>query len=90
MPYYSACNPYFRANAKLFGATDFIAELLLQLPERRARLIRRYGLYSSRAGGTWLRKPHLVPLAPEGWKQDQAAQNAVRIGLVKEAIRPLY
>jgi hypothetical protein len=35
-------------------------------------------------GGTWLRKPHLVRLAPEGWRQDHAAQGALRIGYVDE------
>jgi hypothetical protein len=82
--YYSAYNPYFRANAKLFRASDFIAELLQHLPDSRIRLIRRYGLYSSRSRGTWLRKPHLVRLAPEGWKQDHTAQSAVRIGSLDE------
>jgi hypothetical protein len=55
--------------------------LLQHLPDPRLRLIRRYGLYSSRSRGTWLRKPHLVRLAPEGWRQEHAAQEAVRIGL---------
>ena len=64
--YYTAYNPYFRTNAKLFSATDFIAELLQHLPGCRAGLIRRYGLYSSRSRGIWLRKPHLVRLATEG------------------------
>ena len=44
-------------------------------------MIRRYGLCSSRSRGTWLRKPYLVRLAPEGWRQDRVAQEAVRIGL---------
>ncbi|MBE3063589.1 MAG: transposase, partial [Spirochaetes bacterium] len=52
--YYTAYNPYFRTNhraghctaAKLFCATDFIAELLQHLPDYRSRVIRRYGLYS--------------------------------------------
>ena len=69
-------HPYFRTNAKLFSATDFIAEQ--HLPDPRLRLIRRYGLYSSRSRCTWLRKPHLVRLAPEGWRQDHAAQAALR------------
>jgi hypothetical protein len=43
----------------------------------QARLIRRYGWYSSRSRGIWLRKPHLVRLAPEGWKQDHTAQAAL-------------
>jgi hypothetical protein len=79
--YHTAYNPYFHTNRKLFRATDFIAELLQHLPDPRLRLIRRYGLYSSRSRGTWLRKPHLVRLAPEGWRQEHAAQEAVRIGL---------
>ena len=79
--YHTAYNPYFHTNLKVFRATDFIAELLQHLPEPRLRLIRRYGLYSSRSRGTWLRKPHLLRLAPEGWRQDHAAQEAVRIGL---------
>ena len=29
--YHTAYNPYFRTNAKLFSATDFIAELLQQV-----------------------------------------------------------
>jgi len=82
--YYSAYNPYFRTNLKVFRATDFIAELLQHLPGSRVRLIRRYGLYSSRSRGTWLRNPYLVRLAPEGWRQDHAAQNALCIGLVDQ------
>jgi hypothetical protein len=78
--YHTAYNPYFRTNQKLFRATDFIAELLQHLPDPRLRLIRRYGLYSSRSRGTWLRKSHLVRLAPEGWRQEHAAQEAVHIG----------
>jgi hypothetical protein len=50
--YHTACNPYFRNNRKVFRATDFVAELLQQLPDPRRRLIRRYGLYSSRSRGT--------------------------------------
>jgi len=76
--------PLFGTNLKDFRATDFISELLQHLPNPRVRLIRRYGLYSSRSRGTWLRMPHLVRLAPEGWKQDHAAQTALRIGPLEE------
>jgi hypothetical protein len=82
--YRTAYNPYFRTNLKAFRATDFIAELLQHLPDPRLRLIRRYGLYSSRSRGTWLRKPHLVRLAPEGWRQDHSTQWAFPIGPVDE------
>jgi len=57
-----------------FPAADFIAELLQHLPDCRARLIRRYGLYSPRSPGIWLRKPHLAPLTPQGWKQNHLSQ----------------
>ena len=50
--YHTTYNPYFRTNRKLFRATDFIAELLQHLPDPRWRLIRRYGLYSSRSRST--------------------------------------
>lgn len=69
-----------RTNTKLLSATDFIAELLQLLPDCRTRWIRRYGLYTSRSRGTWLRKPPLVRLAPEGWKQDHLSQSPVPIG----------
>jgi len=78
--YHTVYNPYFHTNLKVFRATDFIAELLQHLPDPRLRLIRRYGLYSSRSRGTWPRKPYLVRLAPEGWRQNQAVPPALRIG----------
>jgi len=63
--YHTAYNPYFHTNLKVFRATYFIAELLQHLPDPRLRLIRRYGLYSSRSRGSWPRKLHLVRLAPQ-------------------------
>jgi hypothetical protein len=62
--YRSEYNPYFRTNSKLFPATEFLVEVLQHLPDAGARLIRRYGLYSSRSRGTWSRKPHLLRLVP--------------------------
>ncbi len=49
--------------------TDFIAELTAH--------IRRYGLYASRARGTWSRQPHLVRLAGQAWR---AAHPAAAVG----------
>jgi hypothetical protein len=57
-----------------------LAEVLQHLPDSRCRLIRTYGLYSSRTHGTWLRQPHLLRLAPEGWKRDHQPQPCLRIG----------
>jgi hypothetical protein len=40
----------------------------------RAHLVRRYGSYSSRSRGTWIGKPWLVRLAPEGWLLQHSQQ----------------
>jgi hypothetical protein len=45
--YRSEYNPYFKTNVKLFPALEFLVQLLQHLPEPRAHLVRRYGLYSS-------------------------------------------
>jgi DNA-directed RNA polymerase subunit RPC12/RpoP len=37
-------------------------------------------LYSSRSRGTWSRKPYLVRLAPEGWKEQHALQSVSHLG----------
>ena len=78
--YQSEYNPYFRTNSRLFPATEFLVEVLQHLPDAGARLIRRYGLYSSRSRGTWSAKPHLTRLAPEGWQRDHQPLPAVRLG----------
>ncbi len=40
---------------------------------RSSARARRYGLYSSRSRGTWSRKPYLLRLAPEGWKEQHGS-----------------
>jgi hypothetical protein len=70
--YRSEYNPYFKTNARLFPALEFLVQLLQHLPDPRTHLLRRYGLYSSRSRGTWSRKPWLVRLAPGGWLQQHA------------------
>jgi len=82
--YQSEYNPYFRTNSKLFPATEFLVELLQHLPDAGARLIRRYGLYSSRSRGTWSRKPYLVRLAPDGWKEQHKPQSTLQLGETHE------
>ena len=78
--YRSEYNPFFRTNARLFPAVEFLVQLLQHLPDPRTRLIRRYGLYSSRSRGTWARKPYLVRLAPKGWRQEHEQASAVHLG----------
>ena len=45
--YRSEYNPYFKTNAKLCPALEFLVQLLQPLSDARAHLVRRYGLYSS-------------------------------------------
>jgi hypothetical protein len=47
--YRSEYNPYFKTNARLFPALEFLVQLLQHLPDARTHLVRRYGLYSSRS-----------------------------------------
>jgi hypothetical protein len=76
--YRSEYNPYFKTDSRLFPDVEFLVQLLQHLPDARTRLIRRYGLYSSRSRGTWMRKPWLTRLAPEGWVE-QHEQPALRL-----------
>lgn len=82
--YRPPCSEYFRTDTKIFPAVEFLVELLQHLPDSRSRLLRAYGLYSSRARGTWARSPQLLRLAPEGWKRDHPAQPSLRIGPPEE------
>ena len=60
-------------------AEDVPTPLAQHLPDSRCRLIRTCGLYSSRARGTWCRQPHLVGLAPAGWKRNHPPEPSLRI-----------
>jgi len=53
------------------------AERVFAVQTARAR---RHGLYSSRSRGTWLRKPHLVRLAPKGCKEQHTPQSILHVG----------
>ena len=90
--YRSEYGPYFKTNQKLFPAIEFLVDLLQHLSDSGDHLIpwaaagrspagaRRYGLYSSRSRGTWSRKPYLVRLAPEGWKEQHGSQCTPQLG----------
>ncbi len=77
--YRSPYSDFFKTDTKVFPAVRFLAEVLQHLPDSRCRLIRTYGLYSSRARGTWSRQPHLVRLAPEGWKHNHPPQPSASV-----------
>ena len=82
--YRSEDNPYLHTDSQLFPATEFLVEVLQQLPDPGSRLIRRYGLYSSRSRGTWSRQPHLARLAPEGWQKKHQEQPALHLGTASQ------
>jgi hypothetical protein len=82
--YRAPYSDYFHTDTKVFPAIEFLVEVLQHLPDSRSRLIRTYGLYSSRTRGTWSRCPHLLRLAPKGWTRDHPPQPSVRIGPPEE------
>ena len=77
--YRAPYSDYFRTDSKIFPPTAFLAELLQHLPDARNRLIRCYRLYSSRARGTCSHTPHLLPLAPEGWRHNHPPRPTLRL-----------
>ena len=67
---YTASNDFFKGKIKTFTAIQFISELTQHIPPKACQYIRRYGLYASRTKGRWPEKPHVLRLAPEGWKKE--------------------
>ena len=67
---YTASNDFFKGKIKTFTAIQFISELTQHIPPKACQYIRRYGLYASRTKGRWPDKPHVLRLAPEGWKKE--------------------
>jgi hypothetical protein len=48
-----------------------LLELTQHIPPRGLQYIRRYGLYASRTKGKWSNMPHVMRLAPAGWKSER-------------------
>jgi hypothetical protein len=70
--YHTPYNPYFKQNPSLWSATDFIAHLTPFIPPWGVRSIHHFGLYSSRCKARWHLLPHIVRVAPQGWRQSHA------------------
>ena len=90
--FHTKYNKYFKENLKVFTAEDFISELTQHVPPPRKRLIRYYGLYSSRSRQKWKEWEHVARHAPDGWKEahlddyaeekkDDPAENEISVGL---------
>jgi hypothetical protein len=68
---YTSDNDFFKGKIESFPVTRFLVELTQHIPPRGSQYIRRYGLYSSRTKGKWPDIPHVVRLAPAGWKAER-------------------
>ena len=78
---YTSDNDFFKGKIESFPVTRFLLELTQHIPPRGSQYIRRYGLYApqrrwygipaSRTKGKWPEMPHVMRLAPAGWKAEQ-------------------
>jgi hypothetical protein len=66
--YYTSDNEFFKGKIESFPVTRFLLELTQHVPLRGSQYVRRYGLYASRTKGKWPDMPHVMRLAPAGWK----------------------
>ena len=75
---YTPANDFFKGKIETFPVMRFLLELTQHIPPRGSQYIRRYGLYASRTKGTWPEMPHVMRLAPTGWKSEhlQASESA--------------
>ena len=67
--YHSTYNPYLGENLKVWDALDFLALATSFIPPQGVRLIRYFGLYSSRSRWKWPLWQHVAAHAPLGWKR---------------------
>ena len=69
--YYTSDNEFFKGKIESFPVTRFLLELTQHIPPRGSQYVRRYGLYASRTKGKWPDMPHVMRLAPAGWKAER-------------------
>jgi len=79
---YKSDNEFFQEKTEIFSVMRFLLELTQHIPPRGSQYIRRYGLYASRTKGKWPDIPHVVRLAPAGWKAERLQ--------VSESLQPAY
>jgi hypothetical protein len=68
---FTSHSEFFKGKTETFAVTRFFLELTPHIPPKGCQYIRRYGLYASRTKGKWSDKPHVVRLAPAGWKKER-------------------
>ena len=74
--YCSDFNPAIGDSTKVWNVRDFIAAATLFTPPQGVRLIRFYGLYSSRSRWRWPQWEYLARHAPQGWKTTHGVSDA--------------
>ena len=67
-------NGFFDGKVETFKGFEFVDQLVAHLPPRRAQLVRRYGIYSSRVRSKWVDMPKITRFAPEGWTKAHEAE----------------
>jgi hypothetical protein len=67
-------NGFFDGKVETFKGFEFVDQLVTHLPPRRAQLVRRYGIYSSRIRSKWVDMPKITRFAPEGWTKAHEAE----------------
>jgi hypothetical protein len=68
---YTSDNEFFQGKTEAFSVSRFLLEMTQHIPPRGSQYIRRYGLYASRTKGIWPDMPHVMRLAPAGWKAER-------------------
>ena len=73
---YTSNNEFFQGKTEPFSVTRFLLEVTQHIPPRGSQYIRRYGLYApqrrtARTKGKWPDMPHVMRLAPAGWKAER-------------------
>jgi hypothetical protein len=68
---FSSDNEFFKGKTETFPVMRFFLELTQHIPPKGCQYVRRYGLYTSRTKDKWPDKPHVMRLAPAGWKKER-------------------
>ena len=68
-------NAYFKGYQKVFDLILFLGFVAQHIPVPKVRLIRYFGLYSSKSRGKWNDWEHVIKHAPEGWKEQNGMEN---------------
>jgi hypothetical protein len=84
---FTSQSEFFKGKTETFPVMRFFLEFTQHIPPKGCQYIRCYGLYASRTKGKWPDKPHVVRLAPAGWKKRQQQPDQYVQTYEAEAVR---